>query len=160
MILQGGRILLHCFMGDNVKNSTMALLAVLLFAAQAFAGNVIQLTTHIDERGKRTEFITTKDVLAKCPQWKTDTEPPFPIHKAIDVAKQWIKKKYPKFTDIRVVSVSLAPIWEPDFQDRWYYGIGTSASVDMDGVSASSYFSVMVLMDGTVIGPTSPRDSE
>ena len=143
-----------------MKINTIALLGVLFFATQAFAGNVIQLTTHIDEHGKRTEFVTTKDVLAKCPTWKTDKEPPFPIHKAIDVAQQWIKKKYPKFTDIRIVAISLSPIWEPDFQDRWYYSVTTSAAADLDGVSASSFFNVMVLMDGTVIGPTSPRNNE
>lgn len=143
-----------------MKQYIIAVLAFTLFAAPALARDVVHLTEHIDEHGKRTVFVTTRAVLEKCPTWKLDKEPPYPIHKAVAVAQDWIKKKYPKFTSFRIVSVSLSPIWDRNFEDRWYYSVAASAAADLDGISASSYFSVMVLMDGTVVGPSAPTNDK
>jgi hypothetical protein len=140
-----------------MRNLGIAVLVVLLFSAQAIANEVVRLTEHIDVNGKRTVFETTKDILEKCPVWKMDREPPLPIHKAVEIAAQWIKKKHPKFTSVNIVSISLSKIWDQKYQDRWYYSIAANAIVDLDGIKASSYFSVMVLMEGTVVGPSSPK---
>jgi hypothetical protein len=132
----------------------------LLLASKGFAGETVRLTEHIDEHGKRTVFNTTRTILEKSPAWKLDSEPPYPIHKAVDNVKQWINQKYPKFTDVRIVSVSLSPIWESKFKDKWYYSVTAQAGADLDGISASSFFSVMVLMDGTIVGPSIPKNGE
>jgi len=133
---------------------------LLVFASKGFAGETVRLTEHIDEHGKRTTFNTTRTIIEKSPSWKLDSEPPYPIHKAVDKAKQWIKRKYPKFTDLQIVSVSLSPIWERKFRDKWYYSVSAHAGADLDGISANSFFSIMVLMDGTVVGPSVPKDGE
>jgi hypothetical protein len=143
-----------------MKRYILTVLAFTLFAAPALASDVVRLTEHIDEHGKRTVFVTTRTVLEKCPTWKVDKEPPYPIHKAVAVAQEWIKKKYPKFTSFRIVNVSLSPIWDEKYQDRWYYNVAASGAADLDGISASSYFSVMVLMDGTVVGPSVPTNDK
>ncbi|MFA5073209.1 MAG: hypothetical protein WC539_04865 [Nitrospirota bacterium] len=139
-----------------MKKYIITILTFSLFTVKGFASDIVHLTEHVDESGKRTVFVTTRAVLEKCPNWKLDKEPPYPIHKAIAVAQQWIKKKYPRFTNFRIVSISLMPIWDRNFKDRWYYSIAASAATDFDGISASSYFSTMVLMDGTVVGPSTP----
>ncbi len=121
-----------------MKQYIITVLAFTFFAAQALARDVVRLTEHIDEHGKRTVFVTTRAVLEKCPIWKLDKEPPYPIHKAVAVAQEWIKKKYPKFTSFRIVTVSLSPIWDRNFEDRWYYSVAASAAADLDGISASA----------------------
>jgi hypothetical protein len=132
----------------------------LSLVTNGIAGDIVRLTEHIDEHGKRTVYNTSKTVLEKSPPWKLDKEPPFPIHKAVATAERWIKEKYPKFTEIHIVSVSLSPIWDDKYKDRWYYSITAQAGADLDGISANSYFSIMVLMDGTVVGPSVPKNDE
>ena len=143
-----------------MKKYLIVLLSIFMFAVQGSAGDTVLLTEHIDENGKRTAFVTTKDVIEKSPSWKLDKEPPLPIHKAIQIADKWIKTKYPKFTAFNIISVSISKIWEHKQKDKWYYTISTAASADVDGISAHTYFSVIVLMDGTVVGPSSPKNSE
>ena len=138
----------------------VSFILMLALASKGFAGDTVRLTEHIDEHGKRTVYNTTKAILEKCPSWKLDKEPPFPIYKAVAISEQWIKEKYPKFTNVRIVYISISPIGDPKFKDKWYYSIAAQAGVDLDGVSASSYFSVMVLFDGTVVGPSTPRNDE
>jgi len=135
---------------------------VLLFAlaSKGIAGDTVRLTEHIDEHGKRTVYNTTKAILEKSPSWKIDKEPPFPIHKAVAIAEHWIKEKYPKFTDVHIVYISISPIGDPKYKNKWYYSIAAQAGADLDGISASSYFSVMVLMDGSVVGPSVPKNNE
>ena len=141
-----------------MKTFIIAATFVMVFAFQA-AADVVKLTESIDEHGKRIEYVTTTNVLEKCPTWTVDKEPPYPIHKAIDVARQWIKKRYPKFTSYKIVNISIRPIWDLSFKERWYYGVTVNAAADLDGVSASSVFNILVLMNGTVIEPTSPKNN-
>ncbi|HUL01420.1 MAG TPA: hypothetical protein VLX29_11310 [Nitrospirota bacterium] len=138
----------------------ITIVCLILISTVAVAGETVRLTEHIDEHGKRTVFVTTKKILEKCPTWKLDKEPPLPIYKAVGLAQEWIKKKYPKFTAVQIVSISLSPIWEHEYKDRWYYSVTAQASADLDGVTANSYFSVMVLMDGTIVGPSTPKNDE
>jgi len=133
---------------------------LLVLAGNGIAGDSVRLTEHIDEHGKRTIYKTTKAILEKSPSWNLDKEPPFPIHKAVAIAERWIKEKYPKFTNVSIVSVSLSPIWDHKNKDKWYYSIAAQAGADLDGISASSFFSVMVLMDGTVVGPSVPTNDD
>jgi hypothetical protein len=65
---------------------------------------------NIIELGKRTVFVTAKKILEKCPTWELDQEPPFTIYKAVGLAQEWSKKRYPKFTTVQIVSISLSPI--------------------------------------------------
>jgi hypothetical protein len=143
-----------------IKIISVSLILLLALASKAFAGDTVRLTEHIDEHGKRTVFNTTKTIIEKNPSWNLESDPPYPIHKAVDQAKEWIKQKYPKFTNVQIVSISLSPIWTHKFKDKWYYSISAQAGADLDGISASSFFSVMVLMDGTVVGPSVPKNEE
>lgn len=143
-----------------MKKFMIAVLAVILFPMQAVAGEVVRLTEFTDENGKRIVYETTKDVIEKCPIWRMDEEPPFPIHRAVELAMQWIREKYPKFTNFDIVNISLSKTWNEKYKDMWYYSIFFNANVDLNGIKASSYFTVLVLMDGTVVGPSSPKNNE
>ncbi|MFA5339389.1 MAG: hypothetical protein WC317_04460 [Candidatus Omnitrophota bacterium] len=143
-----------------MKRLVIAVLGIFLFSTQAIAGEVVRLTEHVDENGKRTIYQTTRDVLEKCPEWKTSEELPLPVHKAVEIATQWVKEKYPKFVNFKVVNISLSEIWDDKYKDRWYYSISVNGNVDLDGIRANSYFSVMVLMDGTIVGPSLPKSDD
>jgi len=138
----------------------ISIICVILFSTVSMAGERVRVTEHVDEHGKRTVFFTTKQVLEKCPAWKLDKEPPFPTYKAVGLAQAWIKKKYPKFSSVHTATISISPIWDNDFRDRWYYTVTSEASADLDGVTANSYFSVIVLMDGTIVEPSAPKNDD
>ncbi len=140
-----------------MKGLITAALAFIVFSTPVLAREVVNLTMYTDENGKTTVFETTQDVLERCPAWKMDQEPPLPIYKAVELATQLMKEKYPKFTDFDINSISLSKIWDQKYQDRWYYSIGVNANADLDGIKANSYFNVLVLMDGTVVEPISPK---
>lgn len=133
----------------------ISLLLVVAVTSRVFASDVVMLTEIIDEQGKRSVYNVSKAWLNKTPSWNLDKEPPFPVHKAAAVAEHWIKERHPKFTKTRIASVSLSPLWEEKFKDKWYYSVAMQAGADLDGVTASSFFNVILLMDGTVVAPTS-----
>lgn len=138
------------------KIIALSFVLLVMLASKGLACNTVRLTEHIDEHGKRTVYEAAKTDVEKSPFWKLDKEPPLPVHKAVAIAKQWIREKYPKFTDVHIFSVSLSPIGDFKYKDKWYYSITAKAAADLDGITASSFFSVMVLMDGTVVGPSIP----
>ena len=129
---------------------------VLLVAlvSKLMAGDTVRIMDMTDENGKRTVYNTTKAILAKSPDWQLDKEPPLPVHKAAALSEKWIKEKYPKLTNVKIVSISLSPLWEQQYKDKWYYNITAQAGADLDGISAHSFVTVMILMDGTVVGPS------
>jgi len=72
-------------------------------------------------------------------------------------ATEWIKNRNKKFTEWDIVSISLGKIWDSEIKNKWYYSISVNGTVDVDGIKANSFFSVIVLMDGTIVEPTSKK---
>ena len=143
-----------------MKKLLIAIFGVILFTTQGIASEMVRITEYVDEHDKRTAYVTTFDVLKKCPEWTLDKEPPLPINKAVDIAAQWAKKKYPQIQNQTVVSISLSEIWNEKFKNRWYYTVSFNAGADLDGINANAFFNVIVLMDGTVVGPTTSKSEE
>jgi hypothetical protein len=131
-----------------------------LIAAQSAAVEKVNLTTYVDENGKTTEYLTTQNVLEKCPEWTLDKEPPLPIQKAVKIAEEHIKVKYPQFTSFKIIHIALSPVYNSKYRNRWYYDISVQAVANLGGVSASSHFNVIVLMDGTIVEPTEVKNGE
>lgn len=132
----------------------VSLFLLVALVSKGIAGDTVRIMDMTDENGKRTVYNTTKAILEKSPDWQLDSEPPFPVHKAAALSEKWIKEKYPKLTNVKIVSISLSPLWEHQYKNKWYYNITAEAGTDLDGISAHSFVTVMVLMDGTVVGPS------
>jgi hypothetical protein len=143
-----------------MKSLITAALFVILFSAQAAADEVVYLMDYTDQNGNRITYETTKETLERCPVWKMEEEVPFPIHKAVEVTTRWAKEKYPNFTDFDIVNISLCQMWEEKHKGTWYYNISINANVDLNGINANSYFSVLVLMDGTIVEPRSSKEGK
>ncbi len=124
------------------------------FAAVANAGGRVRITEHIDADNKSTYWFITQEALTNIPEWKVDGPLPLPVEKAVAKAMEWIKKRNAKFTEWAVASISLGKIWDSDLKNRWYYSVSVNGTVDVDGIKANSYLSVIILMDGTIVEPT------
>lgn len=115
----------------------------------------VMITEHRDVNGKSTYWHITQERLAQTPEWKPDVSLPLPVEKAAGKATEWLKKRTTKFTEWDIVSISLGKIWDSEIKNKWYYSVSVNGTVQVDGIKANSFFSVIVLMDGTVVEPTS-----
>ena len=115
----------------------------------------VRITEHRDANGKSTYWYITQERLAQIPDWKPDVSLPLPIEKAVGKATEWIKNRSTKFTERDIVTISLGKIWDSEMKDKWYYTISVNGTVNVDGIKANSFFSVIVLMDGTIVEPSS-----
>jgi hypothetical protein len=123
-------------------------------AVAAAAGELVRITEHRDANGKSTYWFIKQERLSKIPEWKVDGPLPLPVEKAVAKATEWIKKRNAKFTEWDIVSISLGKIWDSDTKNRWYYSVSVNGTVVVDGIKANSFFSVIILMDGTIVEPT------
>jgi hypothetical protein len=115
----------------------------------------VMITEHRDANGKSTYWHITRERLAQIPEWKPDVSLPLPIEKAAEKATGWIKSRNTKFTELDIVSISLGKIWDSEMKNKWYYSVSVNGAVNVDGIRANAFFSVIVLMDGTIVEPTS-----
>ena len=136
-----------------MKNFLLSILIIFVFTGNGIASEIVQITDHIDENHNRISYRTTKEILGKCPDWKLDKEPPLPVSTATEIANTWIKKKYPKFNKFSIAAITLSKIWDREYQNKWYYSISVNAFADIDGINTRSFFSVIILMDGSVVEP-------
>ena len=123
-------------------------------AAVAVAGERVRITEHRDANGKSTYWFITQEELTNIPEWKVDGPLPLPVEKAVAKATEWIKKRNAKFTEWDIASITLGKIWDSDVKNRWYYSVSVNGTVDVDGIKANSFFSIIILMNGTIVEPT------
>lgn len=67
-------------------------------------------------------------------------------------AYAWLQNAFPKMSSFRLHSYGLSTAGSSRAPNRWYYTFDFFGDVDGSTVT-NSKFSVMVLMDGTVIEP-------
>ena len=143
-----------------MKRSVLAVSALmLLLRTHVAASEPFCFSSMIDANGTRTVLATTRDVIERAPDWKLDKEPPLSVHDALEAANRWVKNNYPQFTSVRVFSISLSRVSRSLRSDdnKWYYSVSFNGSVDLGGISANSHFNIIVLMDGTVVGPATAQ---
>ena len=107
--------------------------------------------TAINVRVKEyTEFTISisYDQIARTERWVPHESPAaLPISRAIELATQWVARERSDEGEIRISSAYLKRYGCRGEADHWYYGVTFSDHFEGGGAS------VVVLMDGTVIGP-------
>ena len=135
----------------------LGMLFVLLSPPIGRASERIGITEHRDEKGKNTYYSTSPELLSRSPSWDLTGNPPLSIEAAVTKAKEWIRTRYPSFIPEEVVNISLGRIYEPEIGNRWYYTVSLQARTTTDGVDTEKFFSVIVLLDGSVVEPSDSK---
>ena len=131
---------------------TLTLLAACEVASAAPYEHAIR--TAYQEDGTEIEWHVSDAQFLKTPEWKFDgkSSPPFGMSDAYQRAHAWLKKTFPKMSSFRLREYSVSTAGSSRVPNRWYYTFEFFG--DLDGsVVTNSRFSVMVLMDGTIIEP-------
>ena len=137
-----------------MKQWVVILVVVVTSTLSVVAGSGrVCLTQNMDENGVRTYFMAPRAAVSNSPSWTLKSEPPMPITQAMVLVRKWLKSKHPSFTFEEMSYLTLAKIWNTDFPNRWYYSMMMQGRATVDGTEVSKCFSVIMLMDGTVVEP-------
>jgi hypothetical protein len=95
-----------------------------------------------------------EDNLAKMPTWNPLEEAaPLPPHKAVSVARDFIKKQKGDLNDYFLNQISIGRVVSKKNKNRWFYTLMISKRGDpMGGINA------IVMMDGSVVEPVQVQD--
>ena len=132
--------------------SGILLMVVCGFASAATPQHAIR--TAYEEDGREIGWYVSDSQFLKTPEWKFDgrSEPPLSMPVAYSRAYGWVQKAFPKMSSFRLRSYELSTAGSSRVQNRWYYTFDFFGELDGSTVT-NSKFSVMVLMDGTIIEP-------
>lgn len=137
-----------------MKHGVLAILMIAMCAVAAAAPLEFPLRSSSTEDGREIGWYVSDSQFMKTPEWKFDgrTDPPLAMPDAYSRAYAWLQNTFPKMSSFRLHSYELSTAGSSRVQNRWYYMFDFFG--DMDGSTVSnSKFSVMVLMDGTVVEP-------
>src|SRR5262249_30997840 len=129
---------------------SLVLLSGLAFSPQsdAMCGTV----RTFQDGAKRLALLLNENDLKAAPQWEPEKgEPPLSPARVVEIARRWAKAKSPRFDELRVQEILLAPAWCD--KGYWYYFVELDPVVDGHLLYSNAY-SVAVLMDGKVVGLT------
>jgi hypothetical protein len=117
------------------------------------------IRTASENDGREIGWFVSDAQFLKTPEWKFDgrSEPPLSMPVAYSRAYAWLKKSFPKMSSFRLRSYELSTAGSSRAPNRWYYAFDFFGDVDGSTVT-NSKFSVMVLMDGTVIEPRETKE--
>ena len=89
--------------------------------------------------------------------WEMDesSDPPLALPRALEIARTWAAKNYPKFDEVRIGRISLNERRCGFSRDLWFYVFDFDPVQDGNLQLGTEHF-VAVLMDGTVIPPNDP----
>ena len=121
---------------------------------------VLWLASHDDHDQSRRLEVRSLHFFAQIsssPPWTPEAgEPPLALSKAVQLATEWAKKEYKRFDGVQVRSINVTAYGCPAPKDRWYYTVHFAPIMDTIPLLVPGYF-VAVLMDGTIIGPTTVK---
>jgi hypothetical protein len=140
-----------------VKILCIALLLIASSASAAPSSEYAIRSTHT-ESGEEIAWYVSDARLSSTPEWKFDarTGVPLPMPAAYERANTWLKSSFPKIGSFRLRSYTVASSGNSLAPNRWYYVFDFVGDVDGSTVS-NAKFSVMVLMDGTVVEPRAKK---
>jgi len=126
------------------------------FAAPGCGKSSVYGTT--DEKGRKIELVLDSVAVQRGPGWSpgTNKEPPLSIAKASRIALAWAKGKYTRYDSVEIREISLVPYSCSMSQDHWYYRIEFTPVIDGNRAFGMGNFAA-VLMDGSVVGPTTAK---
>jgi len=117
------------------------------------AEELIEFNTWSKGPGQLYQNKVSESQLQKTPSWSPEEgAPPLSIQKAVELAKAYIKKKNPEFTDYVMTEIKLDQFVFPKyFKDKWCYILIFMKVPEKCCVPES--MNVLVMMDGTVNEP-------
>jgi hypothetical protein len=111
-----------------------------------------------DASGVRRVYSTSEASLLSVPEWNPEKDaPPLPIAKAVASAREWLRKKHPKFDDVRLRDIHLQEVQCSSVpRHRWFYTLGFDPVIDGQAFWGG-HLSVVILTNGTIIEPVEKR---
>ena len=140
--------------GKKMKQGLWACLVFAICGVSAAATYEHPIRTSYEDDGGEIGWYVSDTQFMKTPEWKFDgqSSPPLSMPDAYKRAYAWLKKSFPKIDSFGVRSYGLSTAGSSRAPNRWYYTFDFSGNLDGSMVM-NSRFSVMVLMDGSVIEP-------
>jgi len=137
-----------------MKHGLWALLLLVACTGATATTHEHPIRTSYEDDGGEIGWYVSDVQFMKTPEWKFDGESSAPLGmpSAYQSAYGWLKKTFPKMSGFKVRSYGLSTAGSSRAPNRWYYTFDFVG--DLDGSTVmNSRFSVMVLMDGSVIEP-------
>ena len=137
-----------------MKHGLWAFLLLAACSADTATTHEHPIRSSYEDDGSQIGWYVSDDQFLKMPEWKFDPKSPAPLDlsTAHQRAHEWLKKSFPKMSSFKLRSYSLSTSGNSRASNRWYYTFDFFG--DLDGsMVMNSRFSVMVLMDGTVVEP-------
>jgi hypothetical protein len=130
----------------------LILVAALLFLRHALpAQDGPSQTGHGKADGKSFSFSVTEQTVRKTPPWRSNAaHPPFPIRRAIAIARQQLDRlvRDPAVWQFEQICLSEFP------EGRWVYFVSFHREYPPNvAVFGADYFHIPVLMDGSTVRP-------
>ncbi len=141
-----------------MKYELLALVMLMAAGTAAAATHEHPIRTSYQEDGSELGWYVSDDQFLRTPEWKFDGKslPPLAMADAHQRAHAWLKKTFPKMSSFRLREYSVSTAGSSRAPNRWYYTFEFLGDLDGSMVT-NSRFSVMVLMDGTIIEPKTTR---
>lgn len=121
--------------------------------AEHMANRKVSLLDATQEDGTHFKFEATAQVVAKTPEWDGNGEPPLALTKAVSLATENLKKKYPAFAQFELRAVGLTRIYNGNIKNRWYYHLDFNAKARVNETDATKSMTVILFLDGIIVQP-------
>lgn len=110
------------------------------------------------EDGTTVGVLVSKAQHERAPSWAPGRgEPPLSIAKVADIAQRWAKTSYKEFESVGVYSIQLSEYGGCAGEKRYWHYIVSFRPIKNGEPLFGGYFAV-VLLDGTIIGPTRVKE--
>lgn len=127
------------------------------------AGPMVLVTVTTGQDGTRYRYEISRERAEALPQWnqRTAPEPPLSISAATKAAESWLTSRIPEVKTFDVSSLFFAKVFSSVPTDPcriagcWYYRIAFDPVVGGRRLNAGGDFTVVVLLDGSVVEPRS-----
>lgn len=150
-------ILAIAFCGLCIAASKDDLIKKIFSDLKAKNSVLLQLNTKDDGSKKvYTVYSATRKQIEQCPEWAGESDPPMPLVRAIQISREYLKKKYPKHDSFSLTSIGVNLInsdVDDNLNNRWYYMIDLQAKVVVKDGWANESFLIVLLMNGTILDP-------
>ncbi len=94
-------------------------------------------------------------------RWEMDesSDPPLALPRALEIARAWAAKNYPKFDEVRIGRISLNERRCGFSRGHWFYVFDFDPVEDGKVQLGTEQF-IAILMDGTVLPPNDPPPAD
>jgi hypothetical protein len=125
----------------------------LVLPSLIYADNKIEFNSWTNNPGQFYVNRISESELLKTPSWTPeDGAPPLSITQAVEIARTYLKKKYPAYADAVVSEIKLDQFVIPQyFKNKWCYVVIFMKNVPV--VNKPDAMNVLVMMDGKVNEP-------